>query len=62
MVNQSITKIIQYHNINNTNFQSISTVAVRPALESDGFFETTTYVGTVLKITAEIRMVWTCSC
>jgi uncharacterized protein len=35
--------------------KSISAVAVRPILESDGFFETTTYLGTVLKITIEIR-------
>ncbi|SHO43150.1 conserved hypothetical protein [Nitrosotalea sinensis] len=41
--------------INDTNLKSISAVAVRPVLESDGFFETTTYVGTVLKITVEIR-------
>src|SRR5579883_931747 len=32
--------------INDTNLKSISAVAVRPVLESDGFFETTTYVGT----------------
>lgn len=53
--NQSSAKIIPVHNINNTNLQSISAVAVRPVLESDGFFETTTYVGTVLKIMVEIR-------
>jgi len=41
--------------LNNTNLESISAVAVRPVLQSDGFFETTTYVGAVLKITAEIR-------
>lgn len=46
---------INVQTINNTNLESISAVAVRPVLESDGFFETTTYVGTVLKITAEIR-------
>lgn len=39
-------------NINNL---SISAVAVTPILQSDGFFETTTYVGTVLKIFVEIR-------
>ncbi len=42
-------------NPNATSLESISAVAVRPILESDGFFETTTYAGTVLKITAEIR-------
>lgn len=50
--NQSSVKIIP---VNNTNLQSISAVAVRPVLESDGFFETTTYAGTILKITVEIR-------
>ena len=51
----SITKTNNLKSINNTNLESISAVAVRPVLQSDGFFETTTYVGTVLKITAEIR-------
>ncbi len=51
----SITKTNNLKSINNTNLESISAVAVRPVLESDGFFETTTYVGTVLKITVEIR-------
>lgn len=51
--NQSSVKITP--NFNNTNLKSISAVAVRPVLESDGFFETTTYLGTVLKITVEIR-------
>lgn len=54
--NQSSVKIIPLSNgFNSTNFQSISAVAVSPVLQSDGFFETTTYVGTVLKITVEIR-------
>ncbi len=51
--NQSGVKIAP--NFNNTNLKSISAVAVRPVLESDGFFETTTYLGTILKITVEIR-------
>src|SRR5437899_3909577 len=46
---------INVQNLNSTSLESISAVAVRPVLESDGFFETTTYVGTILKITAEIR-------
>ncbi|HEX5458105.1 MAG TPA: S16 family serine protease [Candidatus Nitrosotalea sp.] len=55
-VNQSSAKPIQLlNNVNSTNLQSISAVAVSPVLQSDGFFETTTYVGTVLKITVEIR-------
>ncbi len=53
--NQSSVKIIPLPNSNNTNFLSISAVAVRPILQSDGFFETTSYVGTVLKISVEIR-------
>ena len=54
-VNQSSVKIVPVHNTNSTNLQSISAVAVRPILESDGFFETTTYTGIVMKITVEIR-------
>lgn len=50
-----ITKTNNLKVLNNTNLESISAVAVRPVLQSDGFFETTTYVGAVLKITAEIR-------
>ena len=53
--NQSSVKITPLPNANDTNFLSISAVAVRPILQSDGFFETTSYVGTVLKITVEIR-------
>ncbi|MDE1829809.1 MAG: hypothetical protein KGI25_05760 [Thaumarchaeota archaeon] len=37
------------------NTDSIFAVAVRPVIESDGFFETTTYQGSILKITVEIR-------
>ena len=51
----SITNTSNLKVLNNTNLESISAVAVRPVLQSDGFFETTTYVGAVLKITAEIR-------
>ncbi|HZS73190.1 MAG TPA: S16 family serine protease [Candidatus Nitrosotalea sp.] len=54
-VNQSSVKIIPLPNANDTNSLSISAVAVRPVLQSDGFFETTSYVGTVMKITVEIR-------
>ena len=43
------------YNVTDTSLKSISAVAVRPILSSDGFFETTTYAGTVLKITVEIR-------
>ena len=52
---QSSVKTTPLQNPNDTNFLSISAVAVRPILQSDGFFETTSYVGTVLKITVEIR-------
>ncbi|HJT09506.1 MAG TPA: S16 family serine protease [Candidatus Nitrosotalea sp.] len=37
------------------NNDSILAVAVKPVIESDGFFETTTYQGSILKITVEIR-------
>jgi uncharacterized protein len=40
---------------NSTSSESIAAVAVRPVLENDGFFETTTYQGTVMKITVNIR-------
>src|SRR5437867_2427187 len=46
---------VNIQSLNNTNPESISAVAVRPVLQSNGFFETTTYVGAVLKITVEIR-------
>ena len=52
--NQSSGKTTAY-NVTDTRLKSISAVAVRPILSSDGFFETTTYAGTVLKITVEIR-------
>ncbi|MDE1765136.1 MAG: hypothetical protein KGI27_02555 [Thaumarchaeota archaeon] len=37
------------------NTASILAVAVRPVIASDGFFETTSYKGSILKITVEIR-------
>jgi len=37
------------------NNASISAVAVSPVIQSDGFFETTRYQGTVLKITVDVR-------
>src|SRR5579885_152062 len=37
------------------NTASIFAVAVRPVIQSDGFFETTTYQGSILKILVEIR-------
>ncbi len=39
----------------NQNNDSIFAVAVKPVIESDGFFETTTYQGSILKINVEIR-------
>lgn len=39
----------------NENNASISAVAVTPVIESNGFFETTSYQGSILKITVEIR-------
>jgi uncharacterized protein len=52
--NQTITKAVSLAS-NHTSSESIEAVAVRPVLESDGIFETTTYQGTVMKITVEIR-------
>jgi len=52
--NQTITQTISHTN-NYTSSESIEAVAVRPILESDGIFETTTYQGIVMKITVEIR-------
>src|SRR5438309_9193465 len=46
---------IVLHTENSTSSKSITAVAVRPVLQSDGFFETTTYQGTVMKITVDIR-------
>jgi len=43
------------HISNYTSSESIEAVAVRPVLENDGIFETTTYQGIVMKITVEIR-------
>lgn len=40
---------------NYTSSKSIEAVAVRPVLDSNGIFETTTYEGIVMKITVEIR-------
>lgn len=37
------------------NNATISAVAVSPVIQSDGFFETTTYQGAVLKITVDVR-------
>ncbi|HEX5358656.1 MAG TPA: S16 family serine protease [Candidatus Nitrosotalea sp.] len=53
--NQSSGDTTPVYNVNDTSLKSISAVAVSPILSSDGFFETTTYAGTVLKITVEIR-------
>lgn len=52
--NQTITQTVS-HTSNYTSSESIEAVAVRPVLESNGVFETTTYQGTVMKITVEIR-------
>jgi len=52
--NQTITQTVSLTS-NHTSSKSIEAVAVRPVLESDGIFETTTYQGTVMKITVEIR-------
>ncbi|MDH2906683.1 MAG: hypothetical protein PXX83_01135 [Candidatus Nitrosotalea sp.] len=43
------------HSSNEENNATISAVAVSPVIQSDGFFETTTYRGAVLKITVDVR-------
>ncbi len=54
--NQTTSQVTTLSHVRNyTSSESIAAVAVRPVLESDGFFETTTYQGTVMKITVEIR-------
>ena len=52
--NQTITQTVS-HPSNHTSSKSIEAVAVRPVLESNGIFETTTYQGIVMKISVEIR-------
>ena len=52
--NQTITQTVS-RTSNYTSSESIEAVAVRPILESNGVFETTTYQGTVMKITVDIR-------
>jgi len=52
--NQTIVQT-ESHTSNYTSSESIEAVAVRPVLENDGIFETTTYQGIVMKITVEIR-------
>ena len=52
--NQTITQTIS-HTSNYTSSESIEAVAVRPVLENDGIFETTTYQGIIMKIIVEIR-------
>lgn len=52
--NQTTTQTAS-HPSNYTSSESIEAVAVRPVLESNGIFETTTYQGIVMKITVEIR-------
>ncbi|MBI3640472.1 MAG: hypothetical protein HY223_09205 [Thaumarchaeota archaeon] len=52
--NQTITQTVS-HTSNYTSSESIEAVAVKPVLENDGIFETTTYQGIVMKIIVEIR-------
>jgi uncharacterized protein len=51
---QNVTEKQQSVN-SNTRVGSISAVAVYPIIQSDGFFQTTVYNGTILKITVDIR-------
>ncbi|MGI0073627.1 MAG: S16 family serine protease [Nitrosotalea sp.] len=52
---QQVRSITAQSNTSGENIDSIHAVAVRPVIESDGFFETTQYQGSILKITVEIR-------
>lgn len=52
---QQVRSISAQSSTAGTNTDSIYAVAVRPVIQSDGFFETTTYQGSILKITVEMR-------
>lgn len=52
---QQVRSITTQTNSSGANIDSISAVAVTPIIESNGFFETTKYQGSILKITVEIR-------
>ncbi|MDE1826489.1 MAG: hypothetical protein KGH83_02725 [Thaumarchaeota archaeon] len=52
---QQVRSITAQSSTSSENNASISAVAVTPVIESDGFFETTSYQGSILKITVEIR-------
>ncbi len=52
---QNITTVRQTLSFSETGNESISAVAVKPVISSDTFFETTTYQGTILKISVAIR-------
>lgn len=43
------------HSSNIENNATITAVAVRPVIQSDGFFETTRYQGTILKISVDVK-------
>lgn len=52
---QQVRSITAQSSTSDENNASISAVAVTPVIQSDGFFETTSYQGSILKITVEIR-------
>lgn len=52
---QQVRSITAQSSTSSENNASISAVAVTPVIESDGFFETTSYQGSILKITVEVR-------
>jgi uncharacterized protein len=52
---QQVRSITAQSSNSNENNASISAVAVTPVIDTDGFFETTSYQGTILKISVEIR-------
>ena len=52
---QQVKSITTQSSPTGENTASIFAVAVKPVIESDGLFETTSYKGSILKITVEIR-------
>jgi len=52
---QQVTSLGDHSSNTEDNNATISAVAVSPVIQSDGFFETTSYQGAVLKITVDVR-------
>ncbi len=52
---QQVSSLGDHSSNTQDNNATISAVAVSPVIQSDGFFETTSYQGAVLKITVDVR-------